>query len=182
MPRYARLLACIAPVGAYGNTNNYHTSREIATELFEGFYSEICPKTGQKRAMEPVRRRWKPLQTLTFSDLERQIGSVSCKKASLRPRSQTLENARTAGICGVDRAVYGVGPFSCSLFVGGKSTEAAVTQPGEAATAHHLLPGRTRCGRSGSLQPYFGAAFPRTATVGTPSRHRYSASHHGAGE
>ena len=67
----------------------------------------------QIRAAEPVRRRWKPLQTLTFSALERQIGSVSCERAFQCPRSQTLENARTAGICGVDGGVYAPGPFSC---------------------------------------------------------------------
>ena len=103
--------------------------REIATEFLKCFYSEICPKTGQKRAMEPVRRRWKPLQTLTFLALERQIGSVSCERASPRPRSQTLENAHTAGICGVDRAVNGAGPFSCFLFVNCQSVPRRSTRP-----------------------------------------------------
>ena len=79
--------------------------------------------------MEPVRRRWKPLQTLTFSESERQMGSVSCKKASLRPRSQTLENARTAGICGVDGGVYAPGPFSCFSFVSGKSALRRSSRP-----------------------------------------------------
>ena len=36
-------------------------------------------------------------------------------------RSQALENARTAGICGMDRGVYDPGPFSCFSFVGCKS-------------------------------------------------------------
>ena len=79
--------------------------------------------------MEPVCRRQKPLQTLTFSDLERQMGSVSCKKASPCPRSKTLENARTAGICGVARAVNGAGPFSCFLFVNCQSPQRRLPRP-----------------------------------------------------
>ena len=37
-PRFARLLACTAPAGAYCNTNKYHRIFEIATKIFPSFW------------------------------------------------------------------------------------------------------------------------------------------------
>ena len=44
-PRFARLLACIAPAGAYGNTNKYHRIFEIATKIFPSFWLPVRRST-----------------------------------------------------------------------------------------------------------------------------------------